>query len=82
MLFKITRINRIGEERECVIETNEILGITQTRKQFERLYNENGDLVQENELPSSYEIIFDKFTTKITEETYNKLLAKLNVETL
>ena len=83
MLLKITRINARNEERECVIETNEIVGITQTHTKVERLYDENRNVVQENVLPNTYEIVLKNgLKTVVNEETYQKLIAKLNVETL
>ncbi len=83
MLLKITRTNTHGEEKECVINTDYIIGITDKHVEPTRLYDECGNLVEEKPNPKVFEIVLKGGThTRVNEETYNKLVAKLQVETL
>jgi hypothetical protein len=83
MLLKITRLNGVGERKECVVNTDYIIGITEKRTRVENLFDECGNLVETRELPLVYEIVLKGGThTIIEKETYDKLIEKLNVETL
>lgn len=82
MLLKITRINSKNETVDAVIDTTQIVGITQNQTRVENLYDENGDVVETRELPRTYTILFRNFSTTINETTYQALLTKLAVETL
>lgn len=45
--IEITKINSYGEEGKALIRVNDIVGIKENHVESTKLYNENGDLVQE-----------------------------------
>lgn len=83
MLIKITRKNPLNEDKETVIETNNIVCIKDKHTEPIRLFNEDGDLVEEKESPKVFEIVLAHSPSVFVDETtYTKLVKKLNVETL
>ena len=68
IMLKITRINASGVELEATIDTNEIVGTSEIK-------------VEPND--SVYEIYFKNGNSvRVKKDTYDKLVKKLNVETL
>lgn len=83
MLVKITRTNLLGEDKETIIETNNIVCIKDKHTEPVRLYDEDGNLVEEKPSPKVFEITLAHSPKVFVNETnYNKLVKKLNVETL
>ena len=83
MLIKIERLNTFGETKECLVNTDYIVGITEKHTNPQNLYDEDGNIVETRETPKVFEIVLrDGTHTFITEDIYTKLLAKLQVETL
>lgn len=82
-MLKITRYNCNFEEVESVIKTEDIIGLTERKRAPKCLYDEEGELVETKEQESNYVIFFENHQEMIiTKETYEKLIKKLNVETL
>ena len=82
-MLKLNRLNAYGVECETLIDTNNIVGISEQKHRGENLYNEEGDLVETRETESTYIVFFTEGRQiHITKSTYDKLVAKLSVETL
>lgn len=82
-MLKLNRLNAYGVECETLIDTNNIVGVSEQKHRGENLYNDNGDLVETREAESTYIVFFTEGRQiNITKSTYDKLVAKLNVETL
>lgn len=82
-MLKITRLNRSGKQVECVIELANVDGLTEKLVEPTRLFDEDGNLVQEQENESIFQVHFTNGREiYITKETYEKLIDKLQVETL
>lgn len=75
MFLKIKRINRKGEEKENLINTNNIVGIIELNLEPERFYDEYGNVVKtEERTDKEYKLfVSNGLELKITEETYNEL---------
>jgi hypothetical protein len=82
MLVRFTRINGVGESKECVVETNEIVEITELRTKVENLYDEDGEFVETRTREPLFVIITKAQNIVINQDTYTKLIAKLEIETL
>lgn len=82
-MLKLNRLNAYGVECETLIDTNTIVGVSEQKHRGENLYNDNGDLVETRETESTYIVFFTEGRQiNITKSTYDKLVTKLNVETL
>ena len=82
-MLKLKRLNRSGKEVECVIVVENIDGITEELVAPTTLYDEFGNVAQQNENPSVYKVHFNTGAEIcITKETYEKLETKLDIETL
>ena len=81
-MLKLNRLNSKGVECETLIDTNAIVGVAEKKHAPTNLYNELGDLVETRDSESTYIIFLTQGKVVITKETYDKLVAKLNVETL
>ncbi len=57
MFIKITRINGCGEEKECLLNTDIIVGITEKHTEVQELYDNGGNLIETREAPLLYEIV-------------------------
>ena len=82
-MLKINRFNCNGDLVESLIVVENIIGITERKVAPTRLYDEDGNVVETKENESVYAIFFangNELTTN--KETYDKLITKLNVETL
>lgn len=83
MLLKLTRKNPLNEDKETIIETNNIVCIKDKHVEPTRLYDEDDNLVETRESPKLFEIVLAHCPSVFVDETnYKKLVAKLNVETL
>ncbi len=82
-MLKITRRNRSGADVETLIMVENINGVTEKKIEDTKLYDESGNLVSTQPNDSLFEVRFNNGDRIfITRETYNKLVTKLNVETL
>lgn len=82
-MLKITRYNRNSQEVESVIRTEDIIGLTERKRDPKYLYDENGEIAKTIERENDYIILFtNRPEMFISKDTYDKLLVKLNVETL
>ena len=82
-MLKINRLNRKGNEMETIIVLENIVGIGEIEIPNEPLYNYEGNQVGEKENENIFEIYFKNGSTiRVSKETYTKLIAKLQVETL
>lgn len=78
MFTKITRINGCGEEKESIINTDMIIGITEKHLEQENLYNESGDLVETRTPDKTFEIVLKGgLHTIVSEKTYKELVKLL-----
>ena len=79
MLKEIVRINKKGEEKKNLVNTDHITSIIELTQEPTNLYDESGNLVKTEE-PT--EKLFKVFITggttlKISEKTYNTLVKEL-----
>lgn len=74
---KFTRINSYGEEKDVVVNVDKITSLTENHTEPLNLYDSEGNLVETKEQPKVFEIILDKRTYKISEETFNALATEL-----
>ena len=82
-MLKITRINASGVELEATIDTNEIVGTSEIKVAPTELFDANGNVVDSKPNDSIYEIYFKNGNSiRVKKDTYDKLVKKLNVETL
>jgi hypothetical protein len=82
-MLKINRFNCNRELVESVIDTDNIVGITERKVAPTNLYDEDGNVVETKENESVYAIFLKNGTELVTtKDTYDKLITKLNVETL
>ena len=82
-MLKINRFNCNRELVESVIDVNNIVGITERKVAPTNLYDEDGNVVETKENESVYTIFLNNGAELTTnKETYDKLVVKLNVETL
>lgn len=78
MFIKIDRINSYGETKECLINTDMIIGVTEKHTEPLELFDANDNLVETRETPKAFEIVSkDGIHTRIDEPTYNTLSALL-----
>ena len=82
-MLKLNRLNRNQKLVECLIVVEDIDGITEKAMEDKVLYDENGNEAQRTPTESIYQIHFKNGREiYVTKETYDKLLGKLQVETL
>ncbi|MCR4661725.1 MAG: hypothetical protein K5765_07000 [Clostridia bacterium] len=82
-MLKLNRLNRKGVEAECIITVEDIVGLFEKKVEPTTLYDEDGNVAQTVENPSTYEVHFTNGRDiHVTKETYDKLVKKLSVETL
>lgn len=80
IVFKeIVRINKKGEEKKDLVNTDHITGIIELSLDPTNLYDEEGNLVKTEEPTEKLFKVFIEggLTLKITEETYNTLVKEL-----
>ena len=82
-MLKINSLNHNGVERETLIDTTAIVGISEKKHKPQELYDYNGNLVETKEIESTYVVFLNGGREiTITKATYDKLVAKLKVEEL
>lgn len=82
-MLKIKRLNCQGNQVECLIAVEEIDGISERKLEPTELYDEYGNLVKTEPRESLYQVYFKNGREIcIDKATYDKLVAKLQVETL
>ena len=79
MFVEIKKINTRQEEGKALINTDNIVAMTQQPKHTSRLYNEDHDLVSETEDTPRYAVLTNCGQTYIVEESeYERLKGLLN----
>jgi len=82
-MLKLNRLNRKGNEVECIIVVEDIDGLTEKQVEDTQLFDENGNLVKTETHESIYNVHFKNGREIfLTKATYDKLVAKLQIETL
>lgn len=82
-MLSLKRLNRKGNEVECIIVVEDIDGLTEKQLEDTQLFDENGNLVKTETHESIYQVHFKNGREiYVTKATYDKLVAKLKVETL
>ena len=82
-MLKLKRLNRKGNLVECVIKVEDIIGTTEKEMEPTNLYDDLGNLVKTETHESIYQVRFaNNDSIYLNKETYDKLIAKLKVETL
>ena len=84
-MLKIKRIDHNGKEAETLIDLNKVTEVLEHKEERKPVYDDNtGELVEYKDAESAYIIFFSDGgkQIKVSKETYDKLVAKLNVETL
>ena len=82
-MLKIKRLNCNGEEVESVIDEAKIDGLSERKVANTALYDGCGNKVSEQENESVYDVYFSNGRQiLVTKATYDKLVAKLDIETL
>lgn len=83
IMLKLNRLNRNQEEVECLIVVEDIDGLSEKKLEDTQLFDESGNLVKTETHESIYNVHFKNGREiYITKATYDKLVAKLKVETL
>lgn len=79
MFTEIVRINKKGELKNDLINTDHITGIVELSLEPTNLYDEEGNLVKTEEPTEKLYKVFIEggLTLKISEDTYNTLVKKL-----
>lgn len=82
-MLKIKRLNRNGNEMECLVNVEDIDYVTEKEIADEPLFDSNGNQVDVQHNDNVYLVCFKNGTRIfVTKETYDKLETKLSVETL
>lgn len=82
-MLKLKSLNCNGVERETLIDTTTIVGISERKHEPQELFDYNGQLVETKEQESTYVVFLNGGREiTITKATYDKLVAKLKVEEL
>jgi hypothetical protein len=81
MFKEIDKINSRNEEGKALIKVDNIVAMVQQPKHITRLYDENENLVSENEDEPRYAVIVSDGTTHqnyiVSQATYDELKAEL-----
>ena len=82
-MLKIKRLNRNGNEMECLVNIEDVDYVTEKEIEDQPLFDENGNQVDTKHNDNLYLVCFKNGTRIfVTKETYDKLETKLSVETL
>lgn len=82
-MLKITRLNRSGHEVECLIKLEDIEGVTEKEVADEPLYDACGNQVDVKKNDNIFKVYLSNGKAiYVAKATYDKLAAKLKVETL
>ena len=78
MFIEIEKINTRQEKGKALINTDSIVGICQQPKHFTRLYNEDQELVSEEEDSPRFAVLTNCGQTYVVEQAeYDRLKAEL-----
>ena len=82
-MLKIKRLNRNGNEMECLVKIEDVEYVTEKEIPDQPLFDEDGNQVDTKHNDNVYLVSFKNGTRIfVTKETYDKLETKLSVETL
>lgn len=82
-MLKIKGLNREEKEIELVIKEDEFDGADEKVQGTKKLFDEEGNLVSEEQKDSIFKLHFTNGReVYVTKDTYEKLVAKLKIETL
>lgn len=82
-MLKLKSLNCNGVERETIIDTNTIVGISERKQEPTELFDYQGNVVETKENESIYVVFLNGGREiRITKATYDKLVAKLKIEEL
>lgn len=82
-MLKLNRLNRKGNLVECLIVVEDIDGLSEKQVEDTQLFDECGNLVKTETHESIYQVHFKNGREIFLDKaTYDKLVAKLKVETL
>lgn len=85
IMLKIKRIDHNGKEAEALIDPSKLTEAIEHKEEQKPVYDVNtGELVEYKDAESTYILFFSDGgkQIKVSKETYDKLVAKLNVEEL
>lgn len=78
MFIEIEKINARQEKGKALVKVDTIVGMCQQPKHFNRLYNENKELVSETEDSPRYAVLTNCGQTYVVEQAeYDRLKAEL-----
>ena len=77
MFIKINRINSYGETKECLINTDMVIGVTEKHTEPTNLYDDGGNLVETRETPKVFEIVSKGGVHTRVDQTNYDLLTSL-----
>lgn len=78
MFVKLMRKNHFGETKECVVNTDMIIGVAEKHVEDIELYDAEGNVVETRQGEKTYEIVSKGGIKTIVDETsYNELLKVL-----
>ena len=82
-MLKLKSLNCNGVERETIIDTTTIVGISERKQEPQELFDEYDNVVETRERESTYVVFLNGGREiTITKATYDELVAKLKVEEL
>lgn len=82
-MLKIKGLNRGGKEIELVVKEDDFDGADEKVQGTKKLFDEDGNLVSEEPIESIFKLHFTNGReVYVTKATYEKLVAKLKIETL
>lgn len=77
MFIKIDRINSYGETKECLINTDMIIGVTEKHTEPLELFDANDNLIETRETPKVFEIVSKGGVHTRVDQTNYDLLTSL-----
>lgn len=77
MFIKFNRINSRGESKECLVNKDCVVGITENPTETEDLYNANGELVSSTPKAPTYSLTTTKFVCIVDKANYDIIVAEL-----
>lgn len=72
--IEITRVNTFGEEKPALVNLGHVVGATEIHVEPTRLYDEEGNVVEEREADKKFHVILSNgFKWEITSASYDSL---------
>lgn len=82
-MLRIKGLNRVGKEIDLVIKEDDFDGADEKVQGTKKLFDEDGNLVSEEPIESIFKLHFTNGReVYVAKATYEKLVAKLKIETL